>query len=780
MAINIPTTRERSVQSRPQPSVRQNIDTPSAAFGTLEAQAISNTGRAIENFSNAIGNDAIDELERSNELARVDVENRIKRDLDEYAYTPDTGLFNQRGNLGATAHTQMEKKLDEVRKQYLSDESLPQIVRERLASSFEGIESSYMGLARRHASSEYDRYEMQTLSTRKELARNTSALNFYDQAAFKESFDDIESALRAEQKIAGHNEEWFQLERQKEFSSMRVAQIQSLVETGSPSDILLANDIFEEAGLKGQLLFDDVARARGIIKPHYEEAVATTALGSLRERGPTELHSFEGAINQIIDDIEGGDTVADEPGGNKAVFGINSAAHPDEFNKIMSLINAGKKDEARQVALSTYKNDYFDAYGIDEIPEHLRYVALNTVINHRAGFKDSVIKKIKSGEITTVDQVINIRQKEYLRLARADKDGSKGHRAALAGWYNRLEKERDSVTVPISNDDALQEAARLEELHGTEVADKFIDRYENSIRINSLQKRKQYNTIAEEILAVDVKTTTPQKLAQIEASINQREVRKEITKGEAGALRRLLKTKDETVDMTDAQKLTVFNDVSNEMMELRLKLTGSIDEGGTPSLNPDNIRAIEAFEATVMSKVGKGITRAEAKAFLTPVTAALDSAIQAEDFETTGFTIQAGVQDPFGNGLERINKYLENNGQSDSIVQKREIFTRFSRHLGHFDENDNYVPTGSYESTGNHAMDERVIRKALDLAVKSMNEDEYAGIIDAENPPNKFVNVINPRPYRVQKDAQGNYAKVFEDGTFEEITQAQATALAGN
>ena len=46
MAIRVPTYRERQVQQQAVPNVRQQIDTPAAAFGSLQADALVNSGTA--------------------------------------------------------------------------------------------------------------------------------------------------------------------------------------------------------------------------------------------------------------------------------------------------------------------------------------------------------------------------------------------------------------------------------------------------------------------------------------------------------------------------------------------------------------------------------------------------------------------------------------------------------------------------------------------------------------------------------------------------------------
>ena len=133
----------------------------------------------------------------------------------------------------------------------------------------------------------------------------------------------------------------------------------------------------------------------------------------------------EDILRFVVDDIEGGAEISEEPDGAIAKYGINSKWNPD--------VDVANLDEAG--AMDIYKKRYWDKYEIDDVPENMKLIAFDTAINHRSDFALYMTQKIKDG--ASPQEVLDLRLKEYQRLVKANPEK---YASRYAGWKNRLEK----------------------------------------------------------------------------------------------------------------------------------------------------------------------------------------------------------------------------------------------------------------------------------------------------------------------------------------------------
>lgn len=210
-------------------------------------------------------------------------------------------------------------------------------------------------------------------------------------------------------------------------------------------------------------------------------------------------------------------------------------------------------------------------------------------------------------------------------------------------------------------------------------------------------------------------------------------------------------------------KAKAFDEMTADLQQLRVEFGGSPEELNQVELTPERMKAFQAYQSKVYRKLtSRELDEADKKRLLDPITAAVSTAIHEKNTTGKGWAILPGIQDPFGDGLTRIDRYLKNQGRENSFTEKKELFDAFSRHLGDFDEKGNYVSTGEYEGSGNYEQDVSKIREALRRAKISVNSKNFNGIIDDENPPNHVVRTTLP---------------VEQSNTFKTEAEAEAAGL---
>lgn len=204
-------------------------------------------------------------------------------------------------------------------------------------------------------------------------------------------------------------------------------------------------------------------------------------------------------------------------------------------------------------------------------------------------------------------------------------------------------------------------------------------------------------------------------------------------------------TKVRKKNISDTQKLESFRNLTDGLMELRVKFGGTTEDPGTIYLTPKKLKAFRDYQAEVSKEVIEGrITTGESKKLLDGISSAITTAVENDKTGKEGVWYDWNIfeEDPTGDGLDKINNYLKKQGREDNVRERKELFMRFHENLGKFDEKGKYVVTGEYESTGNSAKDEQIINKAVNLAVKGSNQNKFVGTIDYDKPPNYVVQPV--------------------------------------
>lgn len=366
MAINVPTYRERTVQQSAPPAAYQRIDAPSAAFGSLQADALKDAGTAVQRLGAQWGEKALDIAKENNELSALNYQADYEKQLNQKLYDPQNGILMRQGKNALGADKEIAAAVQEMRTTFDATPDVPQDVRKMMEKFFIDAESRYTGVAQRHGFQQYLNYKDETLQTQKQLNLESAALNFLDDKAFNAKFTEQQELLKAEGRSKGWDDATLDLKTKEAYSDMRTAQFTQMVATDDPSTIVLAKTAYDEAKKRGQILFKDTATLDRMMGVAVPKAAAQLTFNQMRGIGLTKQDEI---IDYVMHDLEGGaKTVSD--GDGMAQYGINSAANPD--------LPVGKltADDARKA----YKERYWDKMNIDALPDNMKLLTMNAAV----------------------------------------------------------------------------------------------------------------------------------------------------------------------------------------------------------------------------------------------------------------------------------------------------------------------------------------------------------------------------------------------------------------
>lgn len=146
---------------------------------------------------------------------------------------------------------------------------------------------------------------------------------------------------------------------------------------------------------------NDIAYAAGL--GAIEKSIPfRTAMASL-------VPTTQGSILNSVMTREGG-FVANDAGRGATNYGINGQANGLTEDQVKSLTKEG--------AAEIYKKNYWDKYGVGNLPQQTQAVVFDGVVNHRSDFAVQLVDAAKGG--ATAEQLGQMRLQEYQRLIQAD------------------------------------------------------------------------------------------------------------------------------------------------------------------------------------------------------------------------------------------------------------------------------------------------------------------------------------------------------------------------
>jgi hypothetical protein len=151
------------------------------------------------------------------------------------------------------------------------------------------------------------------------------------------------------------------------------------------------------------------------------------------------MRSFKEA-QQLVFENEGGFTAVDGASGAPAIFGINRKWHKEAFDRINAITQEKGEEAGKRAAAEYYKKEFWDKNRIASLPQETRAIVYDGVVNHWQGFANRLVNKAREG--ATPEQLLDMREKEYRRLAETNPEK---HGPSLRGWLNRLDNVEAAV-----------------------------------------------------------------------------------------------------------------------------------------------------------------------------------------------------------------------------------------------------------------------------------------------------------------------------------------------
>lgn len=491
MAIQVPVYNERKVQQQGIPNVRQQIDTPAAAFGSLQAEGLMKAGTAIGRLGAEWEKKAIDIAEENNQLRALQLQTDAEREMSDYLYNPQSGLLTVKGQNALNAPQMTAQKLREIQQRFDGMKDEPPEVRSMLQRAMIQMGRRYGDLSQRHALGEYTNFKNQTLDSRMSLNMQEIALNYMDDADFQKKADENFDLLQSRATSEGWGDEKLADEKRKAYAQMRGTQINAMIAAADnendPTKTLLAATVYKEARARGQINdFDTAMKLEALLDKAVPKAAASVAYQ--RGRFGASMTDTDSIVSFVIDQLEGGDKVAQEPDGAIAKFGINSKWNPDVDVETLD----------RKGAEKIYKEKYWNAYGIEELPQNVRLLAFDIAVNHRSDFAKKMIGELKKG--ANPERVMDARLREYDRLATSDPEK---YGKYYDGWKDRLRRisTQMSTTMPIDTA-AVQKAADDLDRQYPGAGAELLALHDNSMKAQQAQQTARKNEVQTQVTQI--------------------------------------------------------------------------------------------------------------------------------------------------------------------------------------------------------------------------------------------------------------------------------------
>lgn len=231
----------------------------------------------------------------------------------------------------------------------------------------------------------------------------------------------------------------------------------------------------------------------------------------------------DSTIRFVIDKFEGGYSASDGNTGNPVNFGINQKANPEVDVKNLT------KDQAVQI----YKDKYWKAANIDSLPENMRLVAFDTVVNFGVGAGQKMIKEANGDPA----KLVEIRQREHQALIDKNPGKYAGNAKAWDSRNSQLANLVGSTTVAKTNSPLdMLSPEDLSKVKGT--TDKVVLEKVQQEQVPALIteiKSKYPNDVGAQLNAIDSLVPNPELAEKVKTTLlrdNQQERKADFGKNE--------------------------------------------------------------------------------------------------------------------------------------------------------------------------------------------------------------------------------------------------------
>ena len=140
-----------------------------------------------------------------------------------------------------------------------------------------------------------------------------------------------------------------------------------------------------------------------------------------------------------------------QDGAGKAIGGINSEAYPEQFAEASRILRDSGQVAALEYIRGFYQKEIIEKNGVQNLSADVQDVVADGLVNHWSGFQKELLDAAKAG--TSRQDLIRMRQNEYMRLAQAD---PAKYGPSLEGWTKRL----NSLQTAALQADSIKDSAQ--------------------------------------------------------------------------------------------------------------------------------------------------------------------------------------------------------------------------------------------------------------------------------------------------------------------------------
>lgn len=287
-----------------------------------------------------------------------------------------------------------------------------------------------------HERSEMDAYAKSNNAALQSSSANRAALYYNVPSVVDQSITDARVAARSQAQMDGLSDEAIAQAELDAESTVRLGTLSRMADADPSAAVAFYRSNaarFNSA---------DLLKAQALMAPTERKyKAANTATKVINEFQPKQTSGS--MIDYVMTDLEGGDKVVIDNDGGTAKFGINSKGNGMSPLEVEQLT----PDQAHMI----YKNKYWDALNIDDLPADMRLVAFDAGVQH--GVDDHTKQMIADAQ-GDPRRLIDIRRAYYIQLAKQNPAKNGPH---LEGWMNRLAKLSAQVDLARGQEPPLAE-----------------------------------------------------------------------------------------------------------------------------------------------------------------------------------------------------------------------------------------------------------------------------------------------------------------------------------
>lgn len=407
------------------PIREQNYDINAEMFGGGNANTFKDlargTGEAANNFFKV--------QQERDILEATELDTQYQSEIRGALYDANNGYLSRQGGNAIGVTKEAEKRLDELRRAHL-DKASGQGARDLFYKSSARTVESTLGALQRYELSQQQKWRDDTIDARILNNANKVAVTYNDDSEFQKTIADNNSAVAAKAAAIGASPEMLVALQRTENSKLYASRAASMIENPDPDTSLKGAEFLEKEWLNGNVSDDHYKRLNGVALEAKKKGYSLKAFNELISSN-VSAPSDEQTIQMVLKN-EGGYVPIDGASGHPAIYGINAKWHPKEFAEAKRLTDTEGAAAGRKYAGEFYKREYFDKKNLSALPENVRHIVMDGVVNHWSGFSDKLIEAAKT---KTPQELVKMRLDEYERLAR---ENPEKYAKSLPGWKNRL------------------------------------------------------------------------------------------------------------------------------------------------------------------------------------------------------------------------------------------------------------------------------------------------------------------------------------------------------